>query len=414
MSATTVATAPWLFPYPLRMPYWCVENPVPDPFGPGILNSVNSLDTTDLLCFVAREGLIMGSSAHDDDLVPWNPYELEDDMDPSGQVWDILHQIKAKQKAAGLAMRMVTCNLHSNPLFRNGGLSNPDPRIRLLAAQKVFRTIRIGNLLGAEYLTYWDARDGWESQFAVPWLRALPYIVEGANAACSYAKQQGGSIKKGSFEPKPNEPRGEMFVPTTGHALAIIAMLQDPSFWSVNPELLQHEGMTMLSALGALNIAYHAGKLDFFHIGGQKPGQFDNDHITMFGMAGLKETIAMFWFLGSVGSQCEIEFDNHVLRTDCAPGDKLGWQIREDFIRLNVSAVRMAEEVAIRLLTDPALTGMQSALWDQYPSIAEVLSSGNLDAIMAIPTSYDDANGTPVQIARLDQQANAVILGLID
>ena len=75
---------------------------------------------------------------------------------------------------------MVTCSLHGNPVFRNGGLTNPNPEIRLLAARKVMRTIRIGNFLGAEYLTYWVARDGFECQFAVPWERTYRYLIEGA------------------------------------------------------------------------------------------------------------------------------------------------------------------------------------------------------------------------------------------
>ncbi len=153
---------------------------------------------------------------------------------------------------------MVTCGLHGNPVFRNGGLANPNPEVRLLAARKVMRTIRIGNFLGAQYLTYWVARDGFETQFAVPWERTYSYLLQGLNFAERYAHEQAGSVQHGTIEPKPNEPRGEMYLPTTGHALGLIAQLDDPGFWGVNPEILQHEGMTNLTAVVAVAIAAQA------------------------------------------------------------------------------------------------------------------------------------------------------------
>ena len=205
--------------------------------------------------------------------------------------------IKKKMDAVGLKMKMVTCSLHGNPVFRNGGLTNPDPEIRALAAQKVMRTIRIGNFFGAEYLTYWVARDGFECQFAIPWDKCYTYIEQGLNLATRYIKENNFSIKGGTIESKPNEPRGEMFLATTGHALALISRLEDPDFWGVNPEILQHEGMTNFSAINAIAMAVNAKKLSFIHLGNQKPGQFDNDNPTMTGMDGVKEIIGVFWML---------------------------------------------------------------------------------------------------------------------
>jgi xylose isomerase len=396
----------------LSMPYWCVANPVGDPFGGAVMDRITSVEATELLCKAREEKLIDFTSAHDDDLVAWDPHHLEDDQDPSSPASKTLATIKQKLEAAELKVAMVTCSLHSNPLFRNGGLTNPNPEVRMLAARKVMRTIRIGNYLGAEWLTYWVARDGFECQFSVPWERNYRYLLEGLNLAERYAKEQNGSVRHGTIEPKPNEPRGEMYVPTTGHALGLIAMLNDPSFWGVNPEVLQHEGMTGLTAEVAVAMAVHAKKLFFLHVGNQKPGQFDNDLPMLVGMDGIKEMVATLWLLDRMDWQGHIEYDNHILRTDTAPGKENSTRIRMDFIRQNVENYRMAEKKAHEMAADAELNKMMAALWDKEPGMAKVLSKGDPAEILASKPDYDKVNGTGLQIARLDQMATKRLLGM--
>jgi xylose isomerase len=396
----------------LSMPFWCVSNPVGDPFGPAVMDRISSLEVCDLLCKAREEKLIELTSAHDDDLVAWDPKNLEDDLDPASPASKTLRAIKDKLDAAELKVSMITCGLHGNPLFRNGGLTNPNPEVRLLAARKVMRTVRIGNFLGAEYLTYWVARDGFECQFAVPWERNFHYLIEGLNLAERYVKDQNGTIRHGTIEPKPNEPRGEMYLPTTGHALAIISLLNDPGFWGVNPEVLQHEGMTNLSAEVAVAMAVQAQKLFFLHVGNQKAGQFDNDLPMLVGMDGLKDMVAVLWILDRMSWQGHCEFDNHILRTDTAPGKENSTRIRMDFIRQNVENFRMAEKKARDLGADPDLQKMMSALWDREPGIAKILAQGDPTEMLKTVVDYDKVNGTGLQIARLDQQVNRRLLGL--
>ena len=396
----------------ISMPFWCVSNPVGDPFGPAVMDRMTSLEICDLLCKAREEKLIELTSAHDDDLVAWDPKHLEDDQDPSSPASKTLKAIKEKLDAAELKVAMITCSLHTNPLFRNGGLTNPNPEIRLLAARKVMRTVRIGNYLGAEYMTYWVARDGFECQFSVPWERNFHYLIEGLNLAERYIKEQNGTIRHGSIEPKPNEPRGEMYIPTTGHALGIIAMLNDPGFWGVNPEVLQHEGMTNLSAEVAVAMAVHAQKMFFLHVGNQKPGQFDNDLPMLTGMDGLKEMVAVLWLLDRMNWPGHVEFDNHILRTDTAPGKDNSTRIRMDFIRLNVENFRMAEKKARDLGADPELAKMMSALWDKEPGIAKTLAQGDPAEMLKTNVDYDKVNGTGLQISRLDQMVNRRIFGM--
>ena len=396
----------------LSMPYWCVANPVGDPFGGHIMDRISSVETTDLLCKAREEKLIDFTSAHDDDLVEWDPHHLEDDQDPSSPASKTLKTIKEKLGAAELPFTMVTCSLHGNPLFRNGGLTNPNPEIRMLAARKVMRTIRIGNYLGARYLTYWVARDGFECQFSVPWERNFGYLIEGLNLAERYAKELNGTVRNGSIEPKPNEPRGEMYVATTGHALGLIAMLNDPSFWGVNPEILQHEGMAGLTAETAVAMAVHAGKMFFVHVGNQKPGQFDNDNPMLTGMDGIKEMVAVLWLLEKMNWQGHAEFDNHVLRTDTAPGKENSTRIRMDFIRQNVENYRLAEKKARDLAADPELAKMMAALWDREPGMAKTLAQGDPAEVAKLSVDYDKVNGTAIQIGRLDQMVNRKLLGM--
>jgi len=396
----------------VSMPFWCVGNVVRDPFGGPVMDSVSSLEVCASLCEARQAGLIDFTSAHDDDLVDWNPASPQDDLDSNSETSKTLHALKAMMDKAGLTMKMVTCSLHGNSVFRNGGLTNPDPDIRALAAQKVMRTIRIGNFFGAEFLTYWVARDGFECQFAIPWDRCYGYIENGLNLATRYIKQNKFSIKAGTIESKPNEPRGEMFLATTGHALALISQLEDPSFWNVNPEILQHEGMTNLTAINALAMAVHAGKLPFFHMGNQKPGQFDNDNPVLTGMDGLKESISVLWMLEKANWKGHVEFDNHMLRTDAAPGQENTKKLRAEFIKHNVTSLRLAETKAEQLLKNPTLNKLHAAICDKPSPLTSALANYDFKALSEAKIDYKKVNETPVRIAALDLEFNKALLGL--
>ena len=238
------------------MPFWCVANPLGDPFGGPVQEKPDSLDVAKMLAKACKEGLIEMTSTHDDDLVPWDPAHPEDDLDPKSEVYKKLREIKKILRDGGLKVNMVTCSLHGNKLFRAGGLTNPDPKIRALAAKKVERTLRIGNLLGAKHYTYWVARDGFEVYAKTDFAHLYDWLAAGLNHVTDYIEKMKFTNYKGAtVEPKPNEPRGAMFLPTSGHAVGfIMTRLKKPEFWGVNPELLQHEGMTLLNSV--LTVSY--------------------------------------------------------------------------------------------------------------------------------------------------------------
>ncbi len=396
----------------LSMPYWCVANPVGDPFGPGVMDGISSIEVTDILCDAKRDGLIDFTSAHDDDLVPWDPYNENDITEQGSEAYKTLKMIKEKMEGVNLVFKMATCGLHGNPVFRNGGLTNPDPRIRLLAAKKIMRALRMGDFLGAEYFTYWVARDGFETQFSVPWGRNYKYIIDGLNLVTRYASDRNLSIKKGTIENKPNEPRGEMFLPTVGHSIALISRLENPDFWGVNPELLQHEQMTGLTGVAAAAFAASLEKLFFLHVGNQKPNQFDNDNPVLVGMDGLKEFISILYVLDKMGWEGHVEFDNHMLRTDTAPGKDNRIKLRKDYIELDVEAYRIAEDKANMLADDGEINSLQDMLFSSHLEIADILESGDPEKIAHTDVDYNSVNEEALQIGGLDMVVNKKILGL--
>lgn len=342
-------------PVTLRsMPFWCVGNPLADPFGGPVLPEIDSMDVAELLAEAAKEGLIEATSFHDDDLVPWDPARPNDDLDPKSETYAKLRAIKKTLDRSGLAVNTATCSLHGNAIFRKGGLTNPDPKLRALARKKVERTLRIGAFFGAKHYTYWVARDGFEVPVNVNWKKVYSWLADGLNNVYDYIKAKKLNNYVGAtIEPKPNEPRGHMFLPTSGHAVGFIyGHLKHPEFYGVNPELLQHESMTLINAVHTVGYLTSMKKLFFLHFGSQIKGQFDNDFPPLIGPEGLKETVQMFWALRQVGWKGVLEYDCHMLRADGDPDDPIG--CRAAFIR------DCTRGLAIALLLADRLTGIKT------------------------------------------------------
>ncbi len=352
-------------PVTLRsMPFWCVGNPLGDPFGGKVLPGISSVEVAKMLAWAAGENLIEATSFHDDDLVPFDPAHPEDDLDQKSQTYKTLAEIKKILSAAGLQVNTATCSLHGMTVFRNGGLTNPDPKIRELARKKVERTLRIGAMFGAKHYTYWVARDGFEVPVAVDWKNTFTWLADGLDHVYDYIKAKKLTNYVGAtIEPKPNEPRGQMYLPTSGHAVGFICgKLKHPDFWGVNPELLQHESMALLNAVHCVGYLCSLGKLKFLHFGSQIKAQFDNDFPPLVGPEGLKETVQMFWALSQVGWKGLVEFDCHMLRAEGDPDH--AEESRKAFIRNCVNGLSMAIELAARLdgKWQQGLTGSETDL----------------------------------------------------
>ena len=157
---------------------------------------------------------------------------------------------------------MATTNLFAHPVFRDGAFTSSDAAVRAFALQKTMRAIDLGAELGARIYVFWGGREGTETDAYRDPRDALKYFRDAINFLCEYANDQGYDMRF-ALEPKPNEPRGDMYLPTVGHALHFISTLAHPEMIGVNPEFA-HETMAGLNFVHAVGQALEAGKL--FHI----------------------------------------------------------------------------------------------------------------------------------------------------
>lgn len=363
---------------------WDVRTGLGDMFGQPAINPLSAGRAVELICWGRKEGLIELTSAHDDDLVPWDPKNPNDDQDQSSQTYQALCALKDKLAEAGVEFHTMTCNLHANMVFKNGGLANADPFAINLATQKVQRAIRIGAFLGARVFTYWVARDGWIVPVTTRFESAYQQIAEALNGARDYILKQGyTNYEYGTIEPKPNEPTGHSFIPTAGHAAGFITslLIKDPNFWKVNPELNQHEGMCLLDPVTCVAYLIAIGKLGFLHLGNQIKGHEDNDYPLLVGPEGLKETISMFWALKRCGWNGVGEFDCHPLREDARLNDEFNFM--KDFIRACSRGLAISLLLAERL-EEASRVKHVSAMDADLASIAKMcgLSDGIIESAM--------------------------------
>lgn len=214
---------------------------------------------------------------HDDDLVP-------DDSTRQAT----LAEFTAALAETGLAVEMATTNLFSHPVFKDGGLTANDRVVRRYALAKVLRNVDLAAELGAQTYVLWGGREGAESGAAKDVAAALDRYRESLNILCQYVREQGYDIRF-ALEPKPNEPRGDILLPTVGHALAFITELDDPDRVGLNPEV-GHEEMAGLNyAHGIAQALWHC-KLFHIDLNGQHGPRFDQD--LRFGAGNLR---GAFW-----------------------------------------------------------------------------------------------------------------------
>lgn len=214
---------------------------------------------------------------HDDDLVP-------DDSTRQGT----LAEFTAALAETGLAVEMATTNLFSHPVFKDGGLTANDRVVRRYALAKVLRNVDLAAELGAQTYVLWGGREGAESGAAKDVAAALDRYRESLNILCQYVREQGYDIRF-ALEPKPNEPRGDILLPTVGHALAFITELDDPDRVGLNPEV-GHEEMAGLNYAHGIAQALWHRKLFHIDLNGQHGPRFDQD--LRFGAGNLR---GAFW-----------------------------------------------------------------------------------------------------------------------
>src|SRR5215207_115758 len=319
---------------------WTVGNPGRDPFG---APTREPLDPADSVRRLAELGA-WGVSLHDDDLVPLETPAAERDR--------IVARFKAALEETGLGVGMATTNLFGHPAFKDGAFTSNDRGVRRAAIGKAMRSIDLGAGLGAEVYVFWGGREGTETSIAKDPRDALERYREAVNVLSDYVVSQGYELRF-ALEPKPNEPRGDIFLPTVGHALHFITTLDRPEMVGVNPEVA-HETMAGLSFIHGVGQALWAGKLFPIDLNAPRIGRYDQDF--RFGAEDLKEAFLLVRLLERAGYSGPLHFDAHSYRNENAAGV---W----DFARGCMSTYRALAEKA--------------AHFDSLPEVQEALAAAS-------------------------------------
>ncbi len=283
---------------------WTVGNRGRDPFGDATRPSLSPTTIVERLSKLGAYGV----NLHDNDLVPIDASAAERDR--------IVNEFKKALDDNGMKVPMATTNLFYDPVFKDGAFTSNDARVRLYALQKTMRSMDLGAELGAHIFVFWGGREGAECDAAKDPREALKWYREGLNFLCEYAIDQGYDYKF-ALEAKPNEPRGDIYLPTTGAMLGFIATLDHAEMVGVNPEV-GHEQMAGLNFYHVVAQAIEAGKLFHIDLNDQKGTRFDQD--LRFGSESIKNLFFLVKLLEESGYDGPRHFDAHAYRSESEEG----------------------------------------------------------------------------------------------
>ncbi|MDV3123500.1 xylose isomerase [Mycobacterium sp. 21AC1] len=264
---------------------WTVGWIANDPFGGPTRPALDAVEAVERLAELGAYGLTL----HDDDLFPFGSSDDERRR--------AIARLTSALQANGLVVPMVTTNLFSHPVFKDGGLTSNDRGVRRFALRKVLRNIDLAAELGAETFVMWGGREGSEYDSAKDVRAAFERYREALDLLCDYVIDQKYPLRF-AIEPKPNEPRGDILLPTVGHALAFIETLAHPELVGVNPET-GHEQMSGLNFMHGISQALYSGKLFHIDLNGQRGIKFDQDLV--FGHGDLANAFALVDLLENGG-----------------------------------------------------------------------------------------------------------------
>jgi xylose isomerase len=370
---------------------WTVGHRGNDPFGHETRPALNPPDTVRRLAELGAYGVCF----HDDDLIPPTADEAERER--------IKSDFKRALDETGMKVSMATTNLFSHPVFKDGAFTANDREVRRYALQKVMRNIDLGAELGAPIYVFWGGREGVEADAAKPARDALERYREAIDFLCGYVRDQGYDIRF-ALEPKPNEPRGDIFLPTVGHMLAFIERLEHPEMVGVNPEVA-HETMAGLSFLHGVAQALWAGKLFHIDLNAQRIGRYDQDF--RFGSVGLKDAFFLVKLLEDSGYDGVRHFDAKPLRLE---GEQGVWDFAAGCMRTYLAL----KERAARWGSDPDIAAAEAEV--KLPELAVetvgAYSRERADELLAERPDLDALGARECRNERLDQLAIDLILGL--
>jgi xylose isomerase len=285
---------------------WTIGNRGRDAFGDAVRPHISPDDIVAMLAEVGAWGV----NLHDNDLVPIDATAAERES--------IVRSFKKACEANGIVVPMATVSLFFHPVFRDGAFTANDPEVRAYALQKTMRSMDIGAELGAKIFVLWGGREGVETDACRRADEAIKRLREAINYLCDYNIDRGYGMKF-ALEAKPNEPRADIYMATTGQYLGFIPTLNHPEMVGVNPEVA-HEHMSGLNFMHAVAQAWEAGKLFHIDLNDQMPSRFDQD--LRFGSSNIKSAFWLVKFLEDVGYNGPRHFDAHAYRTENYDGVK--------------------------------------------------------------------------------------------
>ena len=335
-----------------------------------------------------------GVNFHDNDLVPRDATTAEREK--------IVRDFKAVLKETGMKVPMATTNLFGDPVFRDGAFTSNDAAVRRHALQKTMRSMDLGKEFDARTYVFWGGREGVETNAAKDAQEALKWFRDAINFLCEYNIAQGYDYKL-ALEPKPNEPRGDIFLPTIGHALAFIYTLDHPAMVGLNPEVA-HDTMAGLDFSHGVAQALEAGKLFHIDLNAQKPGRYDQDH--RFGSEDPKQAFFLVKLLEDSGYDGMLHFDSHAYRTEDEAGvwDFARGSMRTYLILKEKVAEFHADAEITQLLSELGARGAAPGLRISYLHDAQAIrdETFDLEALRAKGYAYE----------RLDQLTMELLLGV--
>lgn len=333
---------------------WTVGWQARDPFGAETRPVLDPVEAVHKLAELGAHGL----NFHDDDLIPFGSSAAERE--------EIIARFRKALDETGMTVTTATTNLFFHPVFRDGAFTSNDRAVRRFALRKVMRNLDLAAELGAATYVLWGGREGAESDAAKDVRVALDRYREALDTLCQYVADRGYPIRF-AIEPKPNEPRGDILLPTIGHALAFITELAHPERVGLNPEV-GHEQMAGLNMVHGVAQALWHGKLYHIDLNGQRGIKYDQDLV--FGHGDLLNAFFLVDLLefGGPGGGPAYDGPRHF---DYKPPRT------EDFDGVWASA---AANMRTYLLLK-----QRAAAWRADPEVAEALASSRVDQL-TVPT----------------------------
>jgi len=370
---------------------WTVGNVGRDPFGEPTRPHIPPTEIVRRLSGLGAYGV----NLHDNDLVPIDASFNEKNV--------IVSDFKQALNDHGLCVPMATTNLFTDPVFKDGAFTSNDAAIRAYALQKTMRAIDLGVDLGAQIYVFWGGREGAEVDASKNPLDALRWFRDSLNFLTEYVKDNNYKLKF-ALEAKPNEPRGDIYLPSTGAMLGFISTLQDSDMVGVNPEVA-HEQMTGLNFHHAVAQAWDADKLFHIDLNDQKPGRFDQD--LRFGSENIKSSFFLVKLLEEVGYRGPLHFDAHCYRTEDTEGV---W----DFAAGCMRTYLILKEKSRQFSEDPEIQDLLTVLRQDSPSrnFPAKYSPSTASSLLENPLDRTALSKLNLSYERLDQLTVELLLGI--